>query len=225
MIPEEIIWYDSHMNSSRLKTLRATLKELYDSRDDLLFHGWHHVTFVTRKSLEFAAEFEVNIELLEAAALTHDLNYVVDVKSRVDDGKDLRIKILGDAGFNKLEIEDIEETIHNSSTEFSGGDISDASKALSDADKLFKVLPVGPMIMSARYITETKVDVKKWADRIIREQKPLFESDKYFYTYSAKEKYLKWAKLNLEWVEMVRESLDDPDIQSFLDDCKELGYI
>lgn len=213
------------MNSNRLTHLRIALIELYDSRDDLLFHGWHHVTFVTRKSLEFAGEFKVNIELLEAAALTHDLNYIVDTKSRVDDGEELRKRMLDEAGFNQSEIEEIENTVHYSSTEFSGGDISDASKILSDADKLFKVLPVGPMIMSARYITETKVDIKKWADRIIRDQKPLFESDKYFYTQLAKEKYLKWAKLNLEWVEMVKASLDDPDIQAFLDDCKKLGYI
>jgi len=213
------------MSSNRVETLRATLKNLYGSQNNLLFHGWHHITFVTRKSLEFAGEYELDLELLEAAALTHDLNYIVDVKSDVDAGKELRSEVLGKAGFNVVEISNIENTIHNSSTKFSDGDISDASKALSDADKLFKVLPIGPMIMSSRYITETKVDIDKWADRIIRDQKPLLESDRYFYTKSAKEKYLHWAKLNLEWVETVRNSLDDPDIQIFLDDCKELGYI
>lgn len=213
------------MDSNRLGTLKAALKELYDPRNDLLFHGWHHITFVARKSLDFAAEFDVNVELLEAAALTHDLNYIVDVESDVDDGKGLRAQILGDAGFGNAEIAEIEDTIHNASTEFSGGDISDASKALADADKLFKVLPVGPMIMSARYITETKVDIEKWAERIIRDQKPLLKAGKYFYTHTAKEKYLKWAELNLEWVEMVKDSLDEPDIQSFLKDCKRLGFI
>lgn len=213
------------MQSARNEKLYSKLKELYRSyQQELLFHGWHHITFVTRKSLEFASELSIDMELVEAAALTHDLNYIVDLTSEVDAGRALREQVLGECGFTPEEISNIEDTVHNSSTEFSGGDISDASKALSDADKLFKVLPVGPMIMSSRYIAETKVDIQKWADRIIRDQKPLLESDKYFYTQAAR-RYLKWAQLNLEWVEMVRESLDDPDIQSFLNDCKELGYI
>jgi uncharacterized protein len=213
------------MNTLRVEQLRSNLEQLYKSRSDLLFHGWHHIKFVARKSVEFGAEFNINIELLEAAALTHDLNYIVDVQSEVDDGKELREKVLSEVGFSPDEIAYVEDTVHGSSSEFSGGDISDASKALSDADKLFKVLPVGPMILSSRYITETKVDIQKWADRIVRDQRPLLESGKYFYTQSAKEKYLGWAKLNLDWVEMVRASLDDPDIQSFLEDSKELGYL
>jgi len=198
---------------------------MYASRSDLLFHGWHHITFVTCKSIEFGLEFAIDAELLEAAALTHDLNYIVDVKSSVDDGQALRAQVLTDAGFSTEEINDIEAIVHDSSSEHSGGDISDAAKALSDADKLFKVLPVGPMILSSRYITETKGDIEKWADRIIRYQKPLLESGRYFYTESAKEKYLHWAKLNLAWVAMVQDSLQDPDIQAFLEDCKRLNYI
>ncbi len=213
------------MSSPRVEALRTTLREIYSPRDDLLFHGWHHITFVTRKSLEFAREFDVDVELLEAAALTHDLNFITNVKSSVDDGREIRAEVLSKAGFNEHEIPDIENLVHGSSTEFSGGDISDSSKVLSDADKLFKVLPVSPMILSARYITETKVDIEKWADRIIRDQKPLLDADKYFYTKMAKEKYLTWARLNLEWVEAVKQSLDDPDVQLFLKDCKDLGYI
>jgi len=214
------------MQSLRNQQLYDNLKVLYETyKEELLFHGWHHIAFVTRKSLEFADEFKIDKEVLEAAALTHDLNYIVDVTSEVDDGKNLRAEELAAVGYNSEEISTIERVVHDASTENSGGNISDTAKALSDGDKLFKVLPVGPMILSARYITETKVDIKKWADRIIRDQKPLLESGIYFHTRIAKERYLAWAKLNLQWVEMVRSSLDDPDIKLFLEDCKSLGFV
>jgi HD superfamily phosphodiesterase len=63
----------------RNQKLRERLEQLYKSyADTLLFHGWHHITFVARNSLEFAEELDVNKELVEAAALVHDLNYVTD---------------------------------------------------------------------------------------------------------------------------------------------------
>ncbi len=214
------------MQSLRNKLLYKNLKELYAShQEELLFHGWHHITFVTRKALEFSAEFKVDLELLEAAALTHDLNYIVDTTSAVDDGKILRIKELEKAGYSPSEIESIEQTVHESSTENRDADISNLAKALSDADALFKVLPVGPMILSSRFISETKVDLRKWADRILREQQPLLDQGIYFYTDIARKRYLDWAKLNLQWVTMVRDSLDDSDVQVFLDDCKALGFL
>lgn len=219
--------YYADMESDRTKQLLNNLRALYDDyQEELLFHGWHHISFVTRKALEFAQEFPaMNREYLEAAALTHDINYIVDVTSGVDDGQILRAEQLRLVGFDETEIALIEKTVHEASTENSGGNISDAAKALSDGDKLFKVLPVGPMILSARYITETKVDIRKWADRIIRDQKPLLENDVYFHTALARKKYLSWARLNLDWVEQVRYSLDDPDVQLFLDDCRKLDYI
>ncbi len=210
----------------RNKQLTQELRTLYASyTDTLLFHGWHHVRFVVRKSLEFAKELEVDMELVEAAALTHDLNYLTDTTSMVDAGARLRSEQLAKVGYSPKEIAIIEETVHAASTEHRDANIADLAKALSDADALFKVLPVGPMILSARFIAETKVDLRKWADRIIREQQPLLEGGIYFYTQTAKERYLEWAKLNLEWVAMVQRSLDDPDIQLFLEDCKELGYL
>jgi uncharacterized protein len=212
--------------SSRTELLTDNLRKLYAHHvDDLLFHGWHHITFVTRKTVEFAAELNVDLELAEATALTHDLNYIVDVKSDVDAGSELRRDHLQKSGFTPLEISEIETAVHSGSTEFRDANISDLAKALSDADSLFKVLPVGPMILSARYITETKVDIKTWADRIIRDQQPLLDENIYFYTATANRKYLEWAKLNLKLVKTIQESLDDPDITAFLDDCKRLGYI
>lgn len=184
------------------------------------------MSFVTRKALEFASEFpSINRELLEVSALLHDVNYIGDTTTGVDDGARMRAELLSGAGYSPEEIALIEKTVHDASTEYSGGEISDMSKALSDADKMFKVLPVGPIILTARYLTETKADIKKWADRIIREQRPLLDNDKYFYTQIAKQKYLAWAQINLQWVEQVRASIDDEDVQLFLQDCKELGFL
>jgi uncharacterized protein len=212
--------------AQRTKQLHNTLEAVYqDYQDTLLFHGWHHITFVARKSLEFADELDVDKELVAAAALVHDLNYIVDAKSLVDAGRDLRTKYLAGAGFASNEIEHIETIVHTASTEHRNATISDEAKALSDADALFKVLPVGPLILSSRFITETGTDIRKWADRIIREQQPLLDQGTFFYTDTAKQRYLEWAEVNLHLVRIIQNSFDDPDIQLFLADCKNLGFL
>jgi len=212
--------------SPRNQKLRSNLEWLYQRyTDTLLFHGWHHVAFVTRKSLEFAEELGVNKELVEAAALTHDLNYISDVTSNVDAGRTLREEQLSTVGYSAEDIALIEQTVHTASVENRDADISDMAKALSDADSLFKVMPVGLIVLSARFITETKVDLRKWADKIMRDQQPLLDKGIYFYTKTANDRYLEWAKVDLAAVASIQQSLDDPDIQEFLEDCKKLGYL
>lgn len=223
MLARGAILFDMTLRNTELT---KNLEALYANQaGSLLFHGWHHVRFVVRKSLEFAKELGVNAELVEAAALTHDLNYLTDTTSTVDAGAQLRTEQLMAVGYTAEEISVIENIVHTASTGYRDADISDMAKALSDADALFKVLPVGPMILSARFITETKTDLHKWAQRIIREQQPLLDGGIYFYTQTARDRYLDWAKLNLEWVATVQRSLDDPDTQLFLEDCKKLGYV
>ena len=51
------------------------------------------------------------------------------------------------------------------------------------------------------------------------------DSDTYFYTEIAKQKYLGWAKTNLDMWENVVESLDDKDVQEMLNTASELGVI
>lgn len=221
------MWHNTYMESARNKQLEGDLVQYYKDHSELLFHGWHHISFVTRKALEFADEFNgINREYVEAAALTHDLNYLVDTTTEVEAGKELRKEHLTKVGYNQDEINILEKIVYDGTSIHSGNEnISNESKALSDADKLFKVLPVGPIILSGRYITETKVNLHTWAERIIRYQKPLLDNGTYFWTTAAKDKYLDWARLNLAWVEQVQDSLSDPDIQSFLEDCKKLGYL
>lgn len=215
------------MTTSRTNTLATALKELYYTHArTLLFHGWHHIYLTAKKAVEFADEFpEVDKELLEAAALTHDLNYLVKTNTAPEVGKELREQYLTKAGFNSSEIAAVEAIVMEGHTGTRHATISHAAKALSDADSLFKIMPLTPIIFSSHYIVENKVDIHQWADKIIQEQKPLMEQGIYFYTKKANEKYLEWAKTDLALVEQVKESLDDPAIKEMLDIAYELKVI
>jgi uncharacterized protein len=219
----------SFMNpqSPRTDKLRKDLEKLYGNyQKELLFHGWHHIIFVARKSVEFASELQADKEIVEAAALTHDLNYIVDVRTESPEaGLTLRISHLKDAGFSDEEIEKINSVVQEEHIGYRGPSISDEAKALADADCLFKVMPLTPVLFSSKFITETKVDLRYWAERIIKEQKPLLDQGIYFYTDSAKQKYPDWAKTDLQLVQQVLDSLDDPAIQEMLSIAYKLEVI
>lgn len=215
------------MATERTDKLTESLHELYQTRGDLLFHGWHHIWFVAKKAVEFANEFpDVDKELVEAAALTHDLNYVVEVNTEPEVGRALRAQYLADAGFAPPdEIAQIEQIVMEEHTATRHADISDAAKALSDADTLFKALPVTPILFAGHFITENHIDIKKLARKVVGEQQPLMEQGIYFYTATAKEKYLKWAKANLALWQNVEQALADPDVTEMLAIARELKAI
>lgn len=88
------------MTTHRTTKLAAELEKLYKERSpDMLYHGWHHVYFVAKKAVIFAKELDVDIELVEAATLMHDLNYLVEVNSNPEVGKEIRERYLVSAGF------------------------------------------------------------------------------------------------------------------------------
>lgn len=167
----------------------------------------------------------MDAEIVEAAALTHDLNYLVDTRSGPELGAALRQKHLAQAGFDEQEIERIEAIVIEEFIGTRGQTISNEAKALSDADSLFKVMPVNPVLFSSKFITETHTNLREWAERIMRQQKPLFEQNMYFYTETAKRKYLAWAETDLKLVEQVLEALDDPAIVEMLDIAHDLDVI
>lgn len=217
------------MKTQTLRTaaLAAQLQELYkERRGELLFHGWHHIYFVAVKAVEFAEELGVDKEIIEAAALTHDLNYLVDTRSGPELGAALREKYLNTNGFSKEEIEQVEAIVlEEYIATRGGGEISNEAKVLSDADSLFKVMPLNPVLFSSKFITETHTDLREWAERIIRQQKPLLAQGIYFYTATAKRKYLAWAETDLKLVEQVLEALDDPTIVEMLAIARELDVL
>ena len=103
--------------------------------------------------------------------------------------------------------------------------MSEESNALVDTDTLFKALPTTPILFASKFITQNKYDIRKLANKIIDEQKPLMDNDTYFYTKLAKEKYLKWARVNLTMWENVLEALEDSDINEMLKSAKDLGVL
>jgi uncharacterized protein len=204
-------------NEQKLNILRTNLEDLYMQRnDELLFHGWHHITFILKKSIDFANSIGADLFLVESAALTHDLNYVVKENSVPEVGAELRKQCLSEAGYTQKEIERIENIVLESHTGYRTEQISDEGRALSDADSLFKILPITPVIFSGKYITQNKVDISKLANKIVTEQNKLMDQGIYFYTALAKEKYLKWARINLNLWNGVVEALRDEDVQALL---------
>lgn len=212
--------------SERTQKLTQDLQNLYQDRSkELLYHGWHHIYFVTKKALVFGDALDVNVELLEAAALTHDLNYLVEPNSEPEVGATLRKKQLQAAGFNQSEITEIENTINEGHTRTRHADISDAAKALSDADTLYKSLPTTPVVFAGNYLIQNKVDMGSLAAKIVREQRPLMDQGIYFYTDAAKERYLHWAETNLALWENIAEAAHDPDVTETLDIARKLGVV
>jgi len=201
--------------SNKTKKLTKQLKAIYKNRQDLLFHGWHHINFVTKKAIEFAMIEKANLLLVEAAALTHDLNFVVKINSEVNEGKALRRKVLLESGFVFTEIDKIESIIEEAHTATRSKKISLEGKCLSDADSLFKVLPITPILFTSKYIQENKINIKKLADKILTEQSKLLTNNIYFYTKAAK-KYLGWARINLQLWENVQIALGDSDVRELL---------
>jgi uncharacterized protein len=214
------------MSSSKIEKLIILLKPLYlEHSKNLLFHGWHHITFVRKKALEFAESISANKLIVEAAALTHDLNYIVKPNSEPEEGKELRQEFLSKAGFIVDEITRIETVVMESHTGTRNERITLEGMALSDADTLFKALPITPIIFAQKYITQNKVDIYKLADKVTSEQNPLIEQDIYFYTDYAKRKYLNWAKDNLKLWNNVIEAFKDEDIKEILKIANELGVL
>ena len=203
--------------NEKINLLKSELIPLYEKHQkELLFHGWHHITFVTNKSVVFAKELGANEFLVQSAALVHDLNYIVQTHSKPEAGKDLREEILAKSGYGAEEIAEIEQIIMEECTTNRHSDITLEAKALSDADTLFKALPVTPILFASKYIEENKIDIAKLAHKICAEQTHLMESGIYFYSDKAKQMYLNWAEINLQLWGNVEECLNDEDVKEML---------
>ena len=212
------------MTLARITHLRQILENLYIERGkDLPYHGWHHIYFVAKKAVLFAGELGADVEIVEAAALTHDLNYLVEPYSEPEAGKQLRESYLGKAKFNAKEIQEIETIVMQGHMGTRHADISDAAKALSDADTLYKSLPTTPILLTGNFIAQNKVDIETLAAKIVREQRPLMDQDIYFYTDAAKSRYMHWAKVNLAMWENVLEATHDPDVEETLRIARQFG--
>ena len=213
-------------NEERLEKLNDYLKELYYKRKgELLFHGWHHINFVRKKSKVFAQELKLDSFIVESSALVHDLNYMVEKSFKVSKGRELREQILRECYYTDEEIQKIEQIIREEETSTRDENISNEAKALSDADTLFKCLPFTPILFASKFLEETEMNIQELARKITSEQDSLLEKGIYFYTNLAKEQYMNWAQTNLQLWNNVEKSLKDEDIKEVITIAKELNVL
>jgi len=213
-------------NYSKLFQTVSDLYHLPENKAKLLFHGWHHIKFVHDKAIEFAQALGCDVEKVAVSALIHDLNYIFSDKLEPEAARKNILEYVVNAGYDEGYAQEVANLIEDSHVAYRGSrQLSDESKALADADTLFKAIPTTPILFASKFITQNKYDIEKLGHKVVDEQRPLMDAGTYFYTEIAKEKYLKWAKVNLEIWENVLESLQDEDIKQMLKTASELGVI
>lgn len=182
----------------------------------LQFHGWHHVSFVRDKAVHFARRNGADASLVEVAALVHDVNYMVRRNSLPVDGRRLRLDILARAGVPDHVAHRVDRVVEEAEMRTRHRDISREAQALSDADTLFKALPVTPVVLAPRYLEENGITLKELAHKIVGEQRAKHDDGYYFYDPEAAATYSRWATANLELWSCIVESLDDPSVTELL---------
>ena len=185
--------------------------------DRLPFHGWHHISFVRAKSVEFAQVNGSDVSVVETAALVHDVNYIVHRNSSAAAGLRLRLEILAKAGVARPAARWIDRIVREAEMAVRHREISLEAQALSDGDTLFKALPVTPVVLAHRYLAETGVTLRELANKIVSEQQNVHDDGYYFYNPDAAATYTRWAATNLQLWQCIKESLDDPTVEQLLD--------
>ncbi len=182
----------------------------------LPFHGWHHVNFVRDKAVHFAARNGSDLGVVEVAALVHDLNYIVRRNSAAAAGRSLRLGILAAAGVVHKIAHWVDAVVNEAEMCSRHRNISLEAQALSDADTLFKALPITPVVLSHRYLEENRISLRTLATKIVGEQRGRYDAGFYFYNQHAAATYSRWALVNLDLWRCILESLDDPDVEELL---------
>lgn len=209
-----------------LGSVWLTMEELYAGQTrEVPFHGWHHVRFVAVNAGRFAAELGADAVQAEIAGLVHDVNYLVTNRSHAADGRVLRQRVLTMVGMAEDDIAAIEDIVVTAETHSRGKDLSPEAMALSDADTLFKALPITPVILAPLYIRETGMSLRELAEKIVGEQVPLRDNGIYFYSDSAKQKYAQWADANLNLWSCILDSLDNASVTQVVDDVTKYTQI
>lgn len=183
----------------------------------LQFHGWPHVSFVRTKAVEFAEANGANVPVVETAAIVHDVNYIVAPNTTAAAGRRLRLEILAMAGVAQPVANWIDRIVREAEMAVRHREISLEAQALSDADTLFKALPMTPVVLAHRYLTENGVSLRELADKIVGEQQEVHDDGYYFYNSDAATTYSRWAATNLQLWVCIKESLDDPTVERLLD--------
>lgn len=198
-------------------SVRRRVKRLYSRhRARLPFHGWHHVHFVSEKGREFARLNGADAELVGVAGLVHDLNYLVRPNSTAADGRYLRMNLLARAGASIELARRVDDVVCAAEMSTRGRDISLEAQALSDADTLFKAVPITPVLLAHRYLAENRVSLRRLASKIIGDQQGVYDEGFYFYNPAVAARYSEWARANLRLWQCIAEALDDPCVEDLV---------
>jgi uncharacterized protein len=210
----------------RSETIAAAVVEAVGSRvqrlceryaERLPFHGWHHVSFVRAKAAGFAQHNGADRSVVEVAALVHDVNYLVLRNSPAAAGSCLRLEILAECGVGDDIARWIDDIVDEAEMATRGRDISLEAQALSDADTLFKALPVTPVVLAHRYLRENGLSLRELAHKIVGEQCDVHDEGYYFYNPQAAQTYSRWAMANLQLWQCIKEAVDDPTVAELLE--------
>lgn len=197
--------------------LTRAVRQLYARYEQRLpFHGWQHIRFVRDKAMEFAALNSSDVRFVGAAALVHDVNYLVHRNSSALAGRQLRIELLTSAGVSTELAHRVDRVVCEAEMGSRHRRISIEAQALSDADTLFKALPITPVVLAHRYLAETGTSLRELAAKIVGEQQRAFDDGFYFYNQEAAAMYSGWALANLTLWQCVLESLDDPVVDDLV---------
>jgi uncharacterized protein len=207
----------STLSTPILDRIESAVREQYRSfSSGLPFHGWHHVEFVRSKAVALAHKNGSDVAIVEVAALLHDLNYMVQRNSRVNAARHMRRQLLNELDIDECIIERIEQVISEAETEARDEHASLEAQALSDADTLFKALPITPVLLAHRYMEETGQDLRQLCDRILRDQVPLRDKGIYFYDRETSVQYEEWANANLHLWQCIDVSLKTAEVQGLV---------
>jgi uncharacterized protein len=204
---------------ARVETaLQRSVRLLYARHDsELPFHGWHHIRFVREKAMEFAARNGSDVRFVGCAALVHDVNYIVNRGSSAAAGRKLRMELVTAAGGSPELACRMDRLVCEAEIGVRDENISLEAQALSDADTLFKALPITPVVLAHRYLSETGVSLRGLARKIVGDQRRALDEGFYFYDRDAAANYSGWALANLTLWQCVLESLDDPVVTELLE--------
>jgi uncharacterized protein len=124
--------------------------------------------------------------------------------------------ILAESGVDDVTAEWIDRIVDEAEMRTRHRDISLEAQALSDADTLFKALPVTPVVLAHKYLLENGITLRELAHKIVGEQQGKQDEGYYFYDPEAAAAYTRWATANLELWQCIVESLDDPCVTDLL---------
>jgi uncharacterized protein len=208
---------NSELTPELLEELSRQVHGLYlGFTSGLPFHGWHHVEFVRARAVTYAHKNGADAAIVEAAALLHDLNYMVKRNSRASAAEDLRRQILHGLQVSSSNILMIETVIREAETEARDANAGLEAQALSDADTIFKALPITPVLLSHLYMEETGETLRQLCTRIIRDQVKLYNEGIYFYNPEVAEQYERWAAANLNLWLCIEESLGEEEVRDLV---------